>query len=98
MELLVRQAVPTHRETGGTVSGDNSMVHVLASIGFSFVALATLSFIVLMLAASREAIVLALGVGQAPKAHVPRHPVRIRTAGRWQATQTASVQPQRAVA
>ena len=37
------------------------MVHVLASIGFSLVALATLSFIVLMLAASREAIMAALG-------------------------------------
>ncbi len=40
------------------------MVHVLASIGFTLVALATLSFIVLMLAASREAILAALGVGQ----------------------------------
>jgi hypothetical protein len=74
------------------------MVHVLASIGFTLVALASLSFIVLMLAASREAILAALGVGQTASVYTPRRPVRIRTAGRWQATQTASAQPQRAVA
>ncbi len=74
------------------------MVHVLASIGFSLVALATLSFIALMLAASRDSIILALGVGRAPVTHRPRHPVRIRTAGRWQAVQPASAQPQRAAA
>jgi hypothetical protein len=74
------------------------MVHVLASIGFSLVALAALSFIVLMLAASREAIVQALGIDRASTAHTPRHPVRIRSAGRWQAVQTPIAQPQRAAA
>lgn len=74
------------------------MVHVLASIGFSVVTLATFSVIVLMLAASREAIMAALSVGRASVTQTPRRPVRVRTAGRWQATQTASVQPQRAAA
>ncbi len=74
------------------------MVHVLASFGFSLVALATLSFIVLMLAASRDAILAALGVGQADTAHTPRHPVRVRSAGRWQAMPAATAQPQRAAA
>jgi hypothetical protein len=83
---------------GGTVSGDKLMVHVLASIGFSLVALAALSFIVLMLAASRDAILAALGVDEMPMTRMPRHAVRVRTAGRWQAVQTAAAHPQRAVA
>ena len=74
------------------------MVHMLASIGFTLVAVGSLAFIALMLAASREQIVQALGVGRVPMAHQPRHPVRIRTAGRWQAVQTATAQPQRAAA
>jgi len=74
------------------------MVHVLASIGFSLVALATLSFILLMLAASRDAILQALGAEMAPMAHAPRHVVRVRTAGRWQAAQTVAAQPKRAAA
>ena len=74
------------------------MVHGLASIGFSLVALATLSFIVLMLAASRYAIVQALGIGQAPMARAPRHAVRVRTAGRWQTAQASPAQPQRVAA
>jgi len=74
------------------------MVHILASIGFSLVAIASMTLVVVMLAASREAIVQALGVGRAPLEHSPRHPVRVRTAGRWQAAQSATAQPQRAAA
>jgi hypothetical protein len=74
------------------------MTHILASIAFSLIALGTLGFIVLMLAASRDAIIQALGVDHARRSYAPRHPVRVRTAGRWQTVQPASRQPQRVAA
>jgi hypothetical protein len=74
------------------------MLHVLTSIGFSFVALAALSFTALMLVASRDAIMGALGLRHADISRAPRHPVRIRTAGRWQTVPTTAAVPQRRAA
>ena len=74
------------------------MLHVLTSIGFSFVALTALSFTVLMLLASRDAIIGALGFRHADTSRAPRHPVRIRTAGRWQTASTTAAVPQRRAA
>ena len=70
------------------------MVHLLASIGFSFLAVAGLALIGFTLATSRDAILLALGYTPMSVARMPRRSVRIRSAGRWQTVQAHSVQAQ----
>ena len=74
------------------------MTHILASVGFSVIAIATFAFVMLMLVASRDAIMLALGVDRAARTVTPHHPVRVRSAGRWQAAQVVAASQRRAAA
>lgn len=74
------------------------MLHVLASIGFSLLTITMLSYLGLTLLASSEAILAALGIGRVAIERRPHHPVRVRSAGRWQSVQTMPTQPKRAAA
>ena len=74
------------------------MVHILASIAFTMVALGMFALIAFMLLAEQDKIMTALGVDRETARPIVRRPVRVRTAGRWQAAPVRAVSPQRAAA
>lgn len=73
------------------------MVHVLASIAFTLIAIAAIGLTAFMLLQDQDRIMAALGMSRNPARHATRRPVRVRTAGRWQAAARAT-RPQRAAA
>jgi hypothetical protein len=74
------------------------MVHLLASVAFTMVALGMFALIAFMLLAEQDKIMTALGLDREAARPIVRRPVRIRKAGRWQAEPACAVSPQRAVA
>lgn len=74
------------------------MVHILASIAFTLVALGMVTLIAFMLLMEQDKIMTALGLAREHARPVARHPVRIRTAGRWQAASATMARPWRAAA
>jgi hypothetical protein len=74
------------------------MVHFLASVAFTMVALGTVALIAFMLLAEQDKIMTALGLTGETVQPVVRRPVRVRTVGRWQASPARSATPQRAAA
>ena len=74
------------------------MVHLLASVTFTMVALGMFALIAFMLLAGQDKIMTALGLDRETVQPIVRRPVRVRTAGRWQAEPARAVSPQRAAA
>ncbi|MBA2935692.1 hypothetical protein HZF05_16535 [Sphingomonas sp. CGMCC 1.13654] len=74
------------------------MVHVLASLAFTLVAVAGLGLIALMLLQEQDKIMTALGLSVEPTRRTAHRPVRVRTAGRWQAASAMAARPWRAAA
>ena len=74
------------------------MVHILASLAFTLVAIVALGLIALMLLQDQDKIKAALGLSIEPAQRTTRHPVRVRTAGRWQAASATAARPWRAAA
>ncbi len=74
------------------------MVHILASIAFSFLALGMFALIAFMLLADQDKIMTALGIQPAAIRHPAARRVRVRTAGRWQAASVQASRPRRAAA
>jgi hypothetical protein len=76
------------------------MVHMLASLAFTLAALGAFAVIAFSLALERDKIAVALGLrAQSAVPAMPRRPVRIRSAGRWQSvTAPAATAPRRAAA
>jgi hypothetical protein len=74
------------------------MVHVLASVAFTLVAFGSFALTALMLATARAEILQALGIVSAPIRTTQRRPVRVRSAGRWQAASSAATFRPRAAA
>ena len=74
------------------------MVHLLASVAFTMVALGMVALIAFMLLAEQDKIMTALGLNRETARPLVRRPVRIRTAGRWQTVPARAVPPQRAAA
>jgi hypothetical protein len=74
------------------------MVHFLASLAFTFVAVAALGLTALMLLQEQDKIMIALGLSIEPAPRAAHRPVRVRTAGRWQAASATAARPWRAAA
>lgn len=74
------------------------MIHILASLAFSLVAVAALGLIAFMLLQDQDKIMTALGFSIEPAQRTARHRVRVRTAGRWQAASATAARPWRAAA
>ena len=74
------------------------MVHIFASIAFTLVALGSFGLIVSLLMQEQAKVLAALGVQQEAARQEPRHPVRIRTVGRWQMASAQSPRPTRVAA
>jgi hypothetical protein len=75
------------------------MVHVLASLAFTMIAVAAFGLVALMLLRDQDKVMTALGLQAGSAARVAhRRPVRVRTAGRWQAASATVARPWRAVA
>lgn len=74
------------------------MVHVLASIAFTLVAFGSSALTAMMIATARGEILQALGITTAPVATTQRRPVRVRSAGRWQAASSPAMARPRAAA
>ena len=74
------------------------MVHILASLAFTLVAVAALGLTVFMLLQDQDKIMAALGLSIDPAPRTVHRPVRVRTAGRWQAASATAARPWRAAA
>ncbi|PXA83768.1 hypothetical protein DMC47_42540 [Nostoc sp. 3335mG] len=74
------------------------MVHILASLAFTLVAFAALGLTAFMLLQDQDKIMTALGLSIDPAPRAVHRPVRVRTAGRWQAASATAARPWRAVA
>ena len=74
------------------------MLHLLASFAFLLVTLSATTLIVAMLMQEQDKIRMALGLRVESPRLDPRHRVRVRIAGRWQAVSTTAVRPWRAAA
>jgi hypothetical protein len=74
------------------------MVHILASLAFTLVALSALGLTAFMLLQDQDKIMAALGLSIEPAQPATRRRVRVRTAGRWQAASATAARPWRAAA
>jgi hypothetical protein len=71
------------------------MVHILASLAFTLVAIAMFGLTAFMLLRDQDKIMTALGLAIEPAPRATHRRVRVRTAGRWQ---SATARPWRAAA
>jgi hypothetical protein len=74
------------------------MVHIIASLAFTLVAVTALGLIALMLLQDQDKIMTALGLSTEPARRATGRRVRVRTAGRWQAASATAARPWRAAA
>lgn len=74
------------------------MVHILASLAFTLVAFTTIGLTAFMLLRDQDKIMSALGLSIEPARRTVHRPVRVRTAGRWQAASATAARPSRAAA
>ncbi|MDH7637999.1 hypothetical protein [Sphingomonas oryzagri] len=74
------------------------MVHVLASLAFTLVAFGALGLTVFLLMQDQDKIMAALGLSIDPAPRPAHRPVRVRTAGRWQAASATAARPWSAAA
>jgi hypothetical protein len=61
------------------------MLHIIASLSFTVIALGASALVVAMVLDAKDAILTALGVRSNPLPRIARRSVRVRAVGRWQA-------------
>jgi hypothetical protein len=74
------------------------MIHLLATFAFLFVTVGACTLIAATLMQEQDKIFMALGLRAEPARLAPRHLVRVRVAGRWQAASAMTARPWRAAA
>lgn len=74
------------------------MVHILASLAFTLVAVSAFGLTAFMLLQDQDKIMAALGLSIEAAPRTAHRPVRVRTAGRWQAASATAARPWRAAA
>lgn len=74
------------------------MVHILASLAFTLVAIGAFGLTAFMLLQDQDRIMTALGLSIDRAPRTTHRPVRVRTTGRWQAASATAARPWRAAA